>query len=491
MKVLLIYSRFGGDKIGYVDLSFRIPLGIAYLGAILRKQGFDVYLRDGIFYKSWGQFEDDLKGIRPDIIGLSFPTSLKKYAFEYSRITKELLPDSVIVAGGSHPTVSPEEVLKGFNVDFVVYGEGEETFPELISFIKGDKKKRKNHIGGVAYISDGEVIINPPKCMFSDLDKLPWPARDLLPMENYFRNAPLMPLPYPSTNILVSKGCHGNCLFCQPTLRKLTGSKVRYRSVGDVINEIRFLIEKYHINSIDLGVDEPTYDREWMIEFSDALIKEKINIRWGLASRVDTVDKEMLKKMAKAGCIYISYGIESGSQKIMNILRKGTRVEQAENALKWAAEAGICGRANIMVGSPGETKETIDETIHFIKKAKPDFIFVAATTPLYGTDLYNLAKKEGLLRFDDDIRGYDIGNLKLKDMTTEEVEISLGRILRAYKKEFLFYFLNPLMIYKKIHILKAVLFYWFTLLSNPREFFKWAPYYLFYGRHIKTKKAEE
>lgn len=491
MKVLLIYSRFGGDEINYVDLSFRIPLGITYLAAILRKRGFDVCIRDGIFYRSWGQFENDLEKIKPDVIGLSFTTSLKGYAFEYCRIAKKVLPESVIVAGGSHPTISPEEVLKNFNVDFIVQGEGDETFPELMSFIKKNRKSSKNNIQGLAYILDGNVIINPPRCMNPDLDKLPWPARDLLPMKKYLRNAPLMPLPYPSTNILVSKGCPGNCLFCQPTLRKLTGNKVRYRRVDDILKEIKFLIKKYHIKSIDLGVDEPTYNREWMIKFSEGIIREKIKIKWGLASRVDTVDMEMLRKMTKAGCIYISYGIESGSQKIMDILRKGTKVEQAEKALKWAAEAGICGRANIMVGSPGETKETIQETIDFIKRAKPDFIFVAATTPLYGTDLYTLAKKEGLLRFENHIGGYDIGNLKLKDLTTEEVEESLNKILNQYKGEFLFYFLNPFMVLKKLHLIKAVLFYWLALLSNPKELFKWVPYYLFYGRHIQTKKDGE
>jgi radical SAM superfamily enzyme YgiQ (UPF0313 family) len=425
--------------------------------------------------------------VKPDVVGLSFATSLKEFAINYIKIVRDVLPKTKIIAGGSHPTINPEEVARDMDVDFTVYGEGEQTFPELLYVLKENKDYKE--IKGMAYNEDNNVIVNPSRPMLESLDMLPWPARDLLPMGEYLKNAPLMPLPYPGTNLLVSKGCPGNCLFCQPTLRKLTGNKVRYRSVNDVVSEIKFLIKEYKIKSLDLGVDEPTFSSEWMMEFSNALIKENIKIKWGLASRVDTVNQEMLKRMAKAGCVYISYGIESGSQKIMNMLRKGTKVEQAEQAIKWAEQAGICGRANIMIGSPGETNETLQETVNFIKRARPDFIFVAATTPLYGTDLYNLAEKEGMLvETKGGITGYDFGHLKLKDLSNEDLQKGLKDIVNTYKLNLISFIFNPVMLFRKKHIYIKIINYFLSLLKNRKELVRMLRFYMNYGKQVKVKE---
>jgi len=487
MKVLFIYVRFGGKDADFADLSFRAPLGITYLAAVARKSGFEASIIDGLFYTQWDKFKEDLNRIKPDIVGLGFTTLRKKEALNYIDIIKKVLPDAVLIAGGPHATISSEELLTDFKVDYVIQGEGEKTLPDLLTFIR-DKGKGENDIKGIAYLLDGNVQVNPPREFITDLDEIPWPARDLLPMNKYLSTAPLLPLPYPSTTIVVSRGCPGNCLFCQPTLKQLTGQKVRYRSVDKVIEEIKFLIKEYHVKSIELGVDEPTYNKEWVENFCNALIKEKIRIWWGAPSRVDTVNKELLEKMAKAGCVYISYGIESGSQKMMNILRKGTIVKQAENALKWTEKAGICGRANLMVGSPGETKETIRESVDFVKKVKPDFIFVAATTPLFGTDLYDLAKREGMLvETNSGIRGYDVGHLKLEELSNDEVKKGIDGIVKAYKRNLVAFIFNPIMLYRKRHIYLGIFRYFFSLLKNRKEFFRMLKYYMRYGKHIEVK----
>ncbi|MBU2633614.1 MAG: B12-binding domain-containing radical SAM protein [Nanoarchaeota archaeon] len=480
MKVLIIYCRFG-DSTHITDFYSRVPLGIAYLGGVLRKEKFDVVLRDGIFYKNWEQFKEDLKQINPDVVGLSFTSSLKEYAIKYVKITKEVIPKTTIVAGGPHPTVCPEETIKELGIDFVVCSEGEKTFPELLNSIKNKSVKS---VKGIAYRNGEKIKVNPSREMIQNLDEIPWPARDLLPMEKYLKMASLMPMPYPNTNILVSKGCPGNCLFCQPVLRKLTGHKVRYRSVENVIKEVKFLIDRYKIKSFDIGVDESTYDKEWIMKFCNSLLREKINIKWGLASRVDTVDEEMLKKMGKAGCVYLSYGIESGSQKMMNILRKGTKIEQAENALRWTEKAGICGRANLMIGSPGETWETIYETIEFIKRAKPDLIFIAGTVPLYGTDLYNLAEKENMLvETKEDVTDYDFGHLKIDGLSNEDLRNGLNKIVKAYKKNLF----DPRLFLRKKHIYINIFKYFLSLLGNRKELSRIFFHYASYGKHIKTK----
>ena len=487
MKILFIYARFGGGDPYYVDLNCRVPLGLAYLGSVVKKEGFDIQLRDGLFYKSYGEFERELKEINPDVFGVSFSTALMEHAKNYIDIARQILPNVKIIAGGAHPTISSFDVMKEMDVDYIVYGEGEKTLPKLLYFINGDGGNL-SAINGLVYRDDGGVKINPPAEFVENLDDIPWPARDLLPMEKYLGIAPLMPLPYPNTNIVVSRGCPGNCLFCQPTLRKLSGGKVRYRSVSDVIKEIKFLVKEYRVKSVDLGVDEPTHDKKWMGEFCDRLIEEKLNIKWGTPSRVDAVNKLLLEKMAKSGCVYISYGIESGSQKIMNILRKGTTVKQAEDALRWTEEVGICGRANIMVGSPGETKDTINESIDFIKRAKPDFIFVAATTPLRGTALYDLAEREDMLvEVKGGVTGYDFGHLKLKDISNEELKAALYDIIKVYKKNLFSFIMNPRMLIRKRHIYIKAFFYFWSLLRNGREFRRIFRYYLRYGEQIKVK----
>ncbi|MAF50516.1 MAG: hypothetical protein CMH64_00320 [Nanoarchaeota archaeon] len=493
MKILVLYCRFGGDESHITDIYSRVPMGVAYVGGALRKAGFDVHLRDGTFYRNWSEFEEDLKKIKPDALGISFTTSLEKQVNKYISITRKILPDTAIIAGGAHSTAHPGSVLEDFDVDFVIHGEGEIAFPELLTFLN-EKGGRKNVIGkkievkGVAYRVGKKIEVNSQRPFVDNLDELAWPARDLLPMEKYLKNVPLMPLPYPSTGLLVSKGCFGNCIFCQPILRKLSGSRNRYRGVEDVIKEIKYLIKTYKIKSLDIGNDEPTYDRNWMISFCDALIREKINIKWGLPSRVDTVDPEMLNKMGKAGCVYIAYGIESGSQKMMDNLRKGTKVEQAEKALKWTEEAGILGRSNLMVGSMGETKETIQETINFIKRAKPDLIFCAATIPLFGTDLYDISKKEGIfVEGTDGITDYDFGHLKIKDLSTDELRAGLNRIVKTYKRNLVMFMLNPKMLFRKRHIYIRMFLYFFSLINNRKGLVKVMDHYFNYGRHVKSK----
>lgn len=479
MRVLLLYARFN-EKVTY-----RVPLGIAYLGSVLRDNNIEVLLREGAFYQNWSEFKQDIRKIKPDIIGISATSFLIANAFNYAKVSKVTLPDCKVIMGGPHATVMPEDILNKADVDVIVYGEGEETILELTQNIN----KNLRDIKGIVYKQNGEVIKNPPR-PWIDMDKRRWPARDLLPMNRYLGVKPTLPIPYPATDIEVSRGCFHNCLFCQPVLRKMFGPRVRNRNPQKVVDEICYLINKYRIKGLNLGNDEPLINKEWTHNLCDELIKRKVSIKLNAPCRVDNIDQEMLNKMKKAGFIHLSFGVESGSQLILNKLRKGVTIEKIKNAFKMCEKAGICGRANLMVGSPWETPDTIKQTINLIHQVKPDLIYLAAVTPTPGTDLYMMAKKENILRIKDfaDFKAFDAGYLKLKDLTTDEIHKSIIKISRVFKMELLNYCFNFSLLYKKRYLFKILFAYFWSLLKNPKELFGSLIYSFTYGRHIKKIK---
>ncbi len=483
---MLLYARF--DQ----PISYRVPLGIAYLGAILREKGINVVLREGGFYASWESFKEDLLKEKPDIVGLSASSFLIKKVLNYAKIIKEELPNTKVIIGGPLCSVIEDEnFLKYTDIDFGVYGEGENTFLELVRAIESNKSL--NDVKGIIYRKEGQTLRNPPR-EWLDLsqDKRPFPARDLLPIDKYLSTMPTFPIPYPATDIESSRGCYANCMYCQPVLRNMFGKRIRYREPKEVVDEIEMLIKKYKIKGLNLGNDEPLANRKWVLDFCDEIIKRKIKIKISVPCRVDLVNEDTFKRMKKAGFFHIGFGVESGSQQILDLLRKGVKVEQIKKAFKICEKLGLIARCNIMVGSPGETTETIQESINLIKEIKPDLIYLAATTPTPGSDLYDYSKEKGLLEFEnlEDYTAFDAGYLKLEHLTTDQIYDSIQKISSVYKKQLLFYFLNPLTAWRKKHLLSAVFFYYLGLLKNPKQFFSSVIYGLTYGKHIKKKKKQ-
>lgn len=288
MKVFLIYPRFN-EKI-----SERPPLGIAYLGAVLKKNGVKVILRDGACYKDIEEFRCELKKFDPDILGLSLLSSILSRGIECAKLAKEIKPSIKIIAGGAHPTAMPVETLKIPQIDIVVFGEGELTLLELVKAI--EKNIDLSNVKGIYYKVNDKIINTPKRSFIENLSDLPWPARENLNMEKYLRAPPVMTVEYPATYQIVSRGCFGNCFFCQPLLRKLTGRRIRTRAVKDVVDEIEHLISRYKIRGLILGCDEPLGNRKWVINFCDELIRREIKLKITAPCRVDIVDIPFLKK---------------------------------------------------------------------------------------------------------------------------------------------------------------------------------------------------
>ncbi len=382
MKVLFIfppltmeerYSKRVGSVGGYLA-----PLGLAYMASVLLREGHDVKITDA---PALGFTNTDvLKEIgkwEPDFIGMTALTSMIQRVSELGRKIKEQHPDTVLGIGGPHATIMPRETLRDTKADFVIMGEGEITIPDALRNVRKSKK---------AGIIQGKPV--------EDLDSIPFPARDLLPMERYTA----LPNNYkrdPHTiNMITSRGCPYQCTFC---CKAIYGMRYRLRSVGNVMEEIRQVAEKYNAKEIAFWDDLFTMRRKWVMGLCDEILKEGLDIAWSCETRVNMVDREMLAKMKRAGCWNIFYGIEAGDQRLLDNIQKGTTLEQARKAVRITKQSGIEVRGSFMIALPGETPELARSTIRFAIELDPDYAQFTVTTPFPGTRLYNEASKWGRL----------------------------------------------------------------------------------------------
>lgn len=480
MNVFLLYARFNEE------LKFYPPLGVAYLASVLKKNDFKAYAKDGAFYKDFEEFKLDLVKTKPDVLGISICSAFLSNVEKYGKLAKQLYPHIQIVVGGPHVTVMPSIIEEDY-IDFAVVGEGEETFLNLVKAL--NEKKDLSKIKGILYKKNKKVIVNEPAQHIENLDKIPYPDREIIGIKYYLKQRTLTPLPYPSITIMASRGCPGNCAFCQPTLRKLFGPRVRYRTPKNVVDEIEDLIKAYKIKGLLFVDDEPTFSEEWIKSFCQEIINRKIKIKWLCASRVDLVNEGLLQKMKEAGCIAISFGVESGSQEILNHYRKGFKVEQIKKAFYLCKKVGIIARANLMFGAIIENNKTINDSINLIREIKPDLIYTAATTPNVGTDLHEIAKNSKLLRKKslNEYNRLDISSMKRIYLTDNDVKKAIQRAISTYKYTLLKSFFNPKDWWRRRYLYLALFNHWFTMLNNLHALFKDILFYINYAHKEKIK----
>ncbi len=381
------------------------PLGIAQLSSYLREKGVKVGLIDSVIEDfSIDQIVEKVFEFNPKIIGFSALTPNFHRAAAFAALIKKSRPEILIILGGHHATILPKEILEQNDYfDLIVYGEGELTAEEIIDKYKKSGWRKNvflndynmlSGINGITFRRGKEVVITPPRELIQNLDELPFPAWDLLPMNKY------IPLPNqykrtPVINMVVIRGCPFNCSFCSNN--SVFGRKIRAMSPKRVVEQIRHVMKNYGIREISFWDDMMTANKKWMYEFCDSLIKNKIDITWTCYSRVDCVDEEILRHMRRAGCWNIFFGYESGCQELLNNINKGTTLKQIEVANMLCKKVGIEIRASFMIALPGETPEMAKKTIDFAKKLNPDYAQFCITTPYPGTKLFEEASKYGIL----------------------------------------------------------------------------------------------
>lgn len=386
------------------------PLGLGYLSAYLKKHGKYQYRIKIVDENVGHRVEEELERFKPELIGITSSTPQIKRAGEVARLVKEKFPDRLLVVGGVHPTIMPEKVLAEYDFDVACFGEGEETFKELVDAYLADRKRltsgRAKRIRGIAFKKQDAVVVNPARPLIADLDSLSGYDTRLFDEDFYYR------LPRPVIigenrrvgSIITSRGCPYNCVFCSN--QTMWRGKVRFHSIDYVLKEIKGLIKRYHTGTIIFQDDLFMASKDRVREFCRALIREKLpdKIIWGCQGRANLLnrhDLDLLKLMKRAGCVQLAYGFESGSERILKYLKGNTvTVAQNQKALDLTKKAGLKTMGYFMLGTQGETEKDLLKTKAFILKNKDklDHYQMYITTPFPGTQIWDICEKEGLVK---------------------------------------------------------------------------------------------
>jgi radical SAM superfamily enzyme YgiQ (UPF0313 family) len=368
-----------------------LPLGVLYIAGMLEKNGYEVRVDDLVFREDEEKYLKEIADYRPDIVGISFLTTALLKAKGLVESLRGMPEKTIITAGGPHISGLPEQSMSFLGLDYAVAGEGELAFLRLCDSLK--KKADPRGISGLVYPDNGGFRVNPVTGFIADLDALPFPAWHLVDIKNYlFPPGYIKGLFYERTMpVMTGRGCPSKCIFCSSP--NIFGRKIRRRSVGNVILEIKTLKERYDIDGIFFLDDTFTLNTAWVMEFCEALTREKLGLDWSCQTRVNVVTRELLETMKRAGCVQVDYGIESGSDKVLKIIEKGTNTEQVRNAFRLAKEVGLRTYGSVLIGNPGETPADIEETKKLIRELKPSLTLFNFLTPFPGSELYHNARK--------------------------------------------------------------------------------------------------
>jgi len=365
------------------------PLGLGYLASMIENFA-EVEIVDCI--------ADDLsitecvKQIHDcDLVGISAVTSNINVVNDLARALKLEDPDRKIVLGGIHPSLCPHETLMNLDIDLVVIGEGEYVFRDIVYGMS------YNDLSGVGYRHNGKIFVNPPKPLEKDLDNFPFPARHLLKMEKYH---PFLYLRSPVNSLISSRGCPFSCTYC---CRDISGQQYRVRDPSCIIEEIRELVYKW--NSKEVAFQDPVFglSKKWVKTFCELLIAEKLDVVWSCLTRVDLIDRESLELMKKSGCWMIYYGIEAGSQTLLDTIKKGTTLNMIKKAVELTSSVGVKTWGSFMFALPKETPRRARATLDFAKRLPLDFASFHLTTPFLGTELRATYEKWGRMIDDSSV----------------------------------------------------------------------------------------
>jgi len=364
------------------------PLGLAFLAAALETAGIEVRILDLVVHPySREMLESLLNDFKPQMVGITAVTMTFDNAIKVIRDIKQIDPDILTAMGGPHVSFCARETLTDFaELDFIVLGEGEKTVVELIR--EANRGRNWERINGIAFRRGADIHYTPARELIQDLDTIPAPARHLLALGRY--RALGMPI-----SMTTSRGCPFKCIFCVG--RKMVGARVRYRDPVKVVDELEYL-NTLGFNQINIADDLFTANKQHCLAVCDEIIGRNLQLKWTSFARVDTVSEEILTRMKSAGCTAVSFGIESANPEILKTIKKGITLQQVADAVDICKRVGIIPHASFILGLPGETPETIKETMDFgeaLKKVGLSYGF-HLLAPFPGTevrehsDLFNI-----------------------------------------------------------------------------------------------------
>lgn len=431
MNALLIYPRLNYPS----RAAICPPLGILYIASALRSRGHRVTWLDLTHYEKMPDLEPWLRDA--DLAGISITSPMAQRAFEVVQRVRLIRPDIFCLAGGPHATVLPEQTLRaGF--DAVVIGEGDRTILNITDRL--EHQQPIDSVRGIALLRNDRVVMTEPEPFIDDLDRLPLPSRDLVDWAGYYSRSS------PFDGVMASRGCPHRCLFCKPMQDRLFGKKIRYRSPRGLLEEIAAyrLIWTRHsplastgIPFLAMFIDDMFLSRpEWVYSFCDEAEKSGIPFWWGCQARVDAIREDLVKRMKDAGCRTIALGVESGSQKTLDFLRKDITVEKTRQAFDILHRLGVAAHAYILIGSPEESKEDLDATWELLRELRPTTCYVSRATPLPGSHLYEYALEHDILAtrsFDENLDYYcNRAPMRLKYLTQGDLDEFEEKVCSLY-----------------------------------------------------------
>lgn len=425
------------------------PLGLLYIAGYVQTYSPPVKIKiiDCLAEQvSYEKLKNEIEIFSPDIVGVTVMSFTLIDSLKVAQLTKKINSKIKVVFGGPHVNIYGRETLMLGKIDYIVLGEGEITFNKLINNLN-DEDALKNIPGLLFFDKHNNFVHTGLPSLIKDLDSLPLPARNLIDNNKYSSVLGTSDL---VTTMMTSRGCPYKCLFCD---RPHLGKIFRARSAGNVITEINDCLQ-YGIREFLIYDDTFTIDKPRVMEICDKIIGQKLEIAFDIRARVNTIDEEMLKKLKQANCARIHYGVESGTQKILDTLRKGIIIDQVRRIFKMTKAAGIETLAYFMMGNPGETKDDIEETVKFIKELKPDYVHITATMPFPATDLYSMALDKKIINHDV---WREFANKPVKEFTPPlwEESLSIKELQNYIKKAYRQFYFRPSYIVKRLLSLKS------------------------------------
>lgn len=369
---------------------FEPPIGLAFLSAYLKERGHEVRLIDmqGLLMDSV-ELVAQLAAHAPDLVGVTAMTPTIPEALQVAAISKRVVPEARVVLGGVHPTLDPGGVLADAHVDYVIRGEGEESFAALAEALASGSDPGK--VAGVSYRKDGKLVISDKAPLIADLNRLPQPDYEAFPVERYIEhNRHLRSIR--GISMIVSRGCPFQCTFC--AVHQTMGRRWRIKSPQRVVNELVALKERHQLEGVWFKDSIFNLDRQWLQEFCRLMIEQRVEIAWQALTRIDLIDEEELKLMKRAGLTQLDLGIETGSPKSLLRLKKGITVEKIREKVRLAKQyVKVFGF--FMIGIPGEDETDVQQTFELAKALDLDRWTWSIYSPLPGSALYDELIAEG------------------------------------------------------------------------------------------------
>jgi len=460
MKVLLVnppQTFYPGSE----PPAGNLPIGLMYLAAVLQKTNFkveilDTFMVEPVFQRNgdettvgmpFERISQEINAKKPDIVGISGPFTCQiGNTIKISNLVKRVNSNIITITGGPHVTLVAGTFLQeAKDVDIIVRGEGEYALLEIAQAIESSKPL--NDIKGIAYRQDGKIVLTPPRPFIENLDEIPYPAYDLVNMEQYLSPKKIGYRSFRdrAVSMITSRGCPFNCCFCSVHLHM--GKKFRAHSADYVINHIQFVVDKFKVQNVFFEDDNLTLDLKRFESICEGIISRKIKIGWETPNgvRADCLNIDLLKKMKQSGCKSVFIGVESGDQRILDsVICKGLDLNRVVEFAKNAMEIGLKTGAFYIIGFPGETKENMQRTVDFALKLKHDYdvgmhLFMA--TPSYGTRLYEECKTKGYIPSDLTWNAFaqarqpkGLPLITTDEFTPDEVKEIAARALTQYKK---------------------------------------------------------